>query len=253
LLTRATGARVRVGAERKGRGKLYTIRVRDDGKPKTAIAFHHQFVQAVGIQPAAGMPEIFLTGDEKREARIYLQWLDYEGSPLDLTKPIIGIHPGATWPAKRWLAERFGELADLIAAKIGAQIVVTAGPNDNEAVEQMKGHSFASIKVLRDLPLRQLAAILSCCSAYIANDNGTMHIAAALGVPTIGIFGPGEEQIWFPYSNEEGHAALRRDVPCHPCHLDFCNREGGGYMECMKLLTVDDVFDAVRRTMKFNT
>ena len=245
LLTRVTGARVRVGAERKGRGNLYTIQVRDDGKPKTAIEFHNQFIRAVSIEPTSNKTEIFLTDDEKREARIYLQWLDRENNPLDLSKPIVGIHPGATWPAKRWMAERFGELADALAAKLGAQILVTAGPNDDEAVAAMLNGSFTNVKVLRGLPLRPLAAILSHCSAYVANDNCTMHIAAAVGTPTVGIFGPGEENIWFPYSRNERHVALRRDVPCHPCHLDFCNRDGNGFMECMKLLSVNEVFNAV--------
>jgi lipopolysaccharide heptosyltransferase II len=251
LLTYATGASVRVGAERKGRGQLYTIQVRDDGKPKTAVEFHNQFLRAVGIEPSASRPEIFLTEDERREARIYLQWLDYERAPLDLSRPIIGIHPGATWPAKRWLPERFGELADLLTARLHAQIIVTSGPNDDEAVAAMLKHSVADVKVLRNLPLRQLAAVLSHCSVYVANDNGTMHIAAALGVPTIGIFGPGEENIWFPYRAEEGHTALRRDVPCHPCHLDFCNRPGDEYMQCMKLLTTAEVFAAVQQAMTF--
>jgi lipopolysaccharide heptosyltransferase II len=245
LLTRASGARVRVGAGRKGRGRLYTIHVRDDGKPKTAVEFHNQFIRAIGVAPSARKPEIFLTEEEKREARIYLQWLDYENAPLDLTKPLVGIHPGATWPAKRWLPERFGELADMIAAKLNAQIILTAGPKDDNEIAAVLKHSYTNIKVVRNLPLRQLAAILSHCSAYVANDNGTMHIAAAVGTPTIGIFGPGEENIWFPYPPEEGHRALRRDVPCHPCHLDFCNREGDGFMECMKMLSVDDVLNAV--------
>lgn len=250
LLTRATGARVRVGAQRKGRGRLYTIQVRDDGNPKTAIDFHNQFIRAAGMEPSSTEPRIYLTNDEKREAKIYLQWLDYEASPLDLSKPIVGIHPGATWPAKRWPPERFGELADMIAAKLGAQIIITAGPKDDEAVSTMLKNSFVNAKVLRGLPLRQLAAILSHCSAYVTNDNGTMHIAAAVGTPTIGIFGPGEENIWFPYSREKGHIALRRDVSCHPCHLDFCNREGDGFMECMKLLSTHEVFSAVEKALR---
>jgi lipopolysaccharide heptosyltransferase II len=253
LLTYLSGARIRIGPQRKGRGRLYTHPVADDGTAKTAVAFHNQFLRAAGIEPTAFRPEIFLTNDEKREARIYLQWLDYEHAPLDLSRPIIGIHPGATWPAKRWLPERFGELADLLAAKLHAQILVTAGPNDDDAVAAMLKHSFVSVNVLRNLPLRQLAAVLSHCAAYVANDNGTMHIAAAVGTPTIGLFGPGEENIWFPYSAEEGHIALRRDVPCHPCHLDFCNRSGEGYMECMKLLTTEDVLAAVRRALALRT
>ncbi|MER3524186.1 MAG: hypothetical protein C4326_09000 [Ignavibacteria bacterium] len=249
LLVWASGASVRVGIARPGRGKLYTVQVHDDGKPKTAIAFHNQFLRAVGIEPTAARPELFLREEERRDARIYLQWLDYEHAPLDMSRPIVGIHPGATWPAKRWLPQRFGALADMLAAKLNAQIIITAGPNDDETVSAMLKHSFVNAKVVRNLPLRQLAAVIAQCSAYVANDNGTMHIAAAVGVPTVGIFGPGEDNIWFVYASAEGHTALRRDVPCHPCHLNVCNREGDEYMACMKLLHVHDVFAAVERAL----
>jgi len=250
LLTRLAGARVRVGPARENRGWLYTVQVQDDGAPKTAIEFHNQFIKAVGIEPAADRPEIVLTGDEKREARIYLQWLCREGAPRDAHKPIIGIHPGATWPAKMWLPERFAELADRIVAKLGAQVVVTAGPNESGTVKAVVDHAVSNITVVQNLPLRQLAAIISQCAVFVSNDAAPMHIAAAVGTPTIGLFGPGEENIWFPYSHDEGHEALRRDVACHPCHLDFCNRQGDGYMECMRLLDTSEVFAAVERAFR---
>lgn len=249
LLTYLTGAKVRVGGERKGRGNLYTVQVRDDEKPKTAIEFHNQFICAAGIEPTSNKTEIFLSDDEKREARIYLQWLDHENAPLDLTKPIIGIHAGASWPAKMWLPERFGALADVFTAKLGGQVLLITGPKDQAAAHAVLKHSTANVKVISNLPLRQLSAIIDSCSVFIANDAGPMHIAAALGVPTIGLFGPGEENIWFPYSEADGHKALRKNVPCHPCHLDFCNREGDGYMECMKLLSVEEVFTAVKQSL----
>lgn len=249
LLTYLSGARTRVGPARKGRGKLYTIQVTDDGNPKTAIDFHNQYLRAAGIEPTSRHTQIILTEDERREARIYLQWLDREQHALDFSKPIIGIHPGATWPAKRWPAERFAALADMVTAKLGAQVVITAGPGDTETTAAVTTHAFAPVKVVANLPLRQLAAIISHCSAYVVNDNGTMHIAAALGVPTIGIFGPGEENIWFPYDSASGHIALRKDVACHPCHLDFCNRGGEEYMECMQLLSVDEVLSCVQAAM----
>lgn len=250
LLTRLSGAAVRVGPERKGRGRLYTIQVRDDGKPKTAIAFHNQYIAAAGIPPTASQTELFLNDAERREARIYLQWLGGGTGRLDMTRPMIGLHPGATWPAKKWLPERFAELADMINAKLGAQVIVTAGPDDGEVIAAMMKHSFSPIRVIKALPLRQLAAVMSHCTVFVSNDAGPMHIAAGLGIPTIGLFGPGEEQIWFPYDPAGGNTALRKDVPCHPCHLDFCNREGDGFMECMKLLEVSDVFHAVEKTLR---
>jgi lipopolysaccharide heptosyltransferase II len=250
LLTFLSGARVRVGPLRKGRGALYTIQVSDDGTPKTAIAFHNQYLHAVGIPPVATKTSIVLSDDERREARIYLEWLDRETAPIDFSRPLIGIHPGATWPAKKWLPGYFGDLIDRLRAKLGAQVIVFGGPKEDDVVRDVMSHSTAEVKIVRGLPLRQLGAIIAMCRVFIANDAGPMHIAAAVGTPTIGLFGPGEENIWFPYPASEGHRALRHDVPCHPCHLDVCNREGDGYMECMKRLSVEEVLEAAERTLR---
>ena len=246
LLSFATRAPVRVGGNLPGRGKLYTIRIKDDGIPKSAVEFHYQSLKAAGIEPKYFAPEIFLTEDEKKESRRYLEW-----QGIDFSKPIVALHPGGTWPAKLWPAERFADLTDLLVAKTHAQIVLTKGPRDGEAAGKVESAIVGGVLSLPVLPLRQLAAILSLCAACVANDSGPMHIAAAVGTPTIGLFGPGEENIWFPYTpafpgGSPKHIALRKDVPCHPCHLNVCNRTGNEYMECMKLLSVNEVFNAVK-------
>ncbi len=246
LLSYTTQAPVRVGGDLPGRGKLYTVRIKDDGVPKSAVEFHYQSLKAAGIEPKYFAPEIFLTGDERKESRRYLEW-----QGIDFSKPIVALHPGGTWPAKLWPAERFADLADLLTAKMHAQIVLTKGPRDAEAAGKIESAVVGGVLSLPVLPLRQLAAILSLCTAYVANDSGPMHIAAAAGTPTIGLFGPGEENIWFPYTaafpgGSSKNIALRKDVPCHPCHLNVCNRAGNEYMECMKLLSVSEVFNAVK-------
>ncbi len=245
LLTYLTGAPARVGLERRGRGRLYSVRVSPRAGSKTAIEFHNQFLRAVGIQPSSASTEIFLTDAERRDAELMLL---RRGNVQDREKDdatFIGIHPGATWPAKRWLPERFAELATRLANGSGKQIVITAGPKEGALIQEIRRRAQSGLQVLENLPLRQLAAVIARCSLFISNDAAPMHIAAAVGTPTIGLFGPGEEQIWFPYSRERMCVALRKDVPCHPCHLNVCNRTGDGYMECMKLLTVDDVLEAV--------
>ena len=195
LLSYATQAPVRVGGDLPGRGRLYTVRIKDDGIPKSAVEFHYQSLKAAGIEPKYFAPEIFLTEDEKKESRRYLEW-----QGIDFSKPIVALHPGGTWPAKLWPAERFADLADLLIAKTHAQIVLTKGPRDGEAAGKVESAVVGGVLSLPVLPLRQLAAILSLCAAYVANDSGPMHIAAAVGTPTIGLFGPGEENIWFPYT-----------------------------------------------------
>ncbi len=235
LLTFITGASVRVGLERAGRGRLYTIQVKDDGRPKTAVEFHLQFLRALGVQPSTRRPELFLSKAERAEAAARIQ----------TDSPVVAIHPGATWPAKRWFPERFARVAGELQNRHGVKVLLTGGPGDAEVLEGVRSLITPEPMVIQNPTLRQLAALYAHAGAVVSNDAGPMHIAAAVGTPTIGIFGPGEEDIWFPYDPEDGHRAVRQDVPCHPCHLDFCNRTGDGYMECMRRITVQEIVAAV--------
>jgi lipopolysaccharide heptosyltransferase II len=246
MLARLSGAPVRVGPDRKGRGRLYTLRVKDDGKPKSAIAFHNQSLQALGIPITSLKTELFPSSAERDRARLLL----LEGDPgIDPSKPLVGIHPGATWPAKHWPAERFGHLAERLS-RAGIQVVVFGGPRDGDTLAAVRRSAGVPLRVVEQPSLRELAAVISWCSAFVGNDAGPIHIAVAAGTPTIGLFGPGEENIWFPYDPALGHLALRKHVPCHPCHLDLCSRSGPGYMECMALLQVEEVEEAVQQAFR---
>jgi len=250
LLTYLTGAPTRVGLDRRGRRRLYTVRVRDDGRPKSAVAFHQQFITALGLTPSVGLPTVVLSEQEREKARHQVQQLVPGRDSPGPGRPLVGVHPGATWPAKRWLPERFAALLDLVQSSLGADVIVTGGPKDDAIIRQVIRLARAEPAVAEGLSLRELAAVLGECSVFVTNDAGPMHIAAAVGTPTIGLFGPGQEDIWFPYPAESGHLALRRDVPCHPCHLNVCDRPGEERMRCMKLLGVDDVLAAVERTLQ---
>jgi ADP-heptose:LPS heptosyltransferase len=223
------------------------VRVRDDGVPKSAVDFHNQSLRAIGVPVVPSRTEIFLTRGEREAGRKIIA--DLAGATVKEMRSAAGIHPGATWPAKRWLPERFAGLADRLVER-GATVFLTAGVRDEETVAAVQRSAKHPYPVLSGLPLRELAAVIASCDVYVTNDAGPMHIAAAAGTPTIGIFGPGEENIWFPYSREDGHCALRKDVPCHPCHLDFCNRTGTGFMECMKLLSESEVLREVDRVLQ---
>ena len=162
LLSYATQAPVRVGGDLPGRGQLYTVRIKDDGIPKSAVEFHYQSLKAVGIEPKYFAPEIFLTDDEKKESRRYLEW-----QGIDFSKPIVALHPGGTWPAKLWPAARFADLADLLIAKTHAHIVLTSGPQDTEVAGAVENAVIGGVLSLPVLPLRQLAAILSLCTVCL--------------------------------------------------------------------------------------
>jgi len=240
LLSYLSGAPVRIGKDVKGRGNLYTHRIRDDGGMKSAIAFHYQYVRPLGVEPTYWRTEIFLTDEEKREAGIFLRWQEVDG-----TKPIVALHPGATWPNKMWLKEYFAELIDRLSIRLNAAVILSLGPEDASLGEYFARRCFGRIRILPVLPLRQLAAVLSQCRAFVTNDCGPMHIAVAVGTPTVGIFGPEPEEVWFPYSESEGHRAIRKNIWCSPCRTTKCFRGADDYLECMKLVTVSEVYEAV--------
>jgi ADP-heptose:LPS heptosyltransferase len=242
ILARASGAPIRIGKEVRGRGKLYTHRIPDFGSLKPAIDFHYQYVKPLGVEKTHTKTEIFLTDDEKREARIFLKHQD-----VDIAKKIVAIHPGATWPNKMWLKERFADLIDLLRAKLGVEIILSTGPADMEMIDAIVKQSTGNVHALPLLPVRQLAAILSHCSVFVSNDCGPMHIGVAVGTKTIGIFGPEPVEVWFSYYEEDGHKSLFKKIECSPCRTTSCFREGEHFMECMKLISVDEVFEEVKK------
>jgi heptosyltransferase III len=239
LLTFATAAKVRVGLDVRGRGKLFTIRVKRDNTKKNAIQYYHEVLRAAGIKSDEAKTELFFTESEKVEARENL-----ELSGLDLTRKTVVLHPGGTWPAKLWQKEKFAAVAQRLRIE-GVNVVISGSGKDKDIVEYVANIS-GGIPFL-DYPMRKLAAMISQCSVAVSNDCGIMHIAIASGTPTIGIFGPGEDIIWFPYVSP--HLSFRKHVPCNPCHLNVCNRTGNEFMECMQLLTVDEVYSAIRERL----
>lgn len=91
--------------------------------------------------------------------------------------------------------------------------------------------------------LRELAALTERCNLFISNDSGPVHVAAAMRTSTIAIFGPSDPRKYAPYGS--GHLVLRKDLPCSPCGRHRCKSH-----ECMNLITVEDVLEAVRTQLK---
>jgi len=113
---------------------------------------------------------------------------------------VIGLHPGAGKIPNRWPAPRFGELARRALESPRARIAIFAGPREAALVDAMGIPSGERVARLPHLSMRDLAAHMSALSLYVGNDTGTLHLAAALGVPTVGLFGPTDPAIWAPNS-----------------------------------------------------
>jgi heptosyltransferase-3 len=234
-LSYLSGARYRIGGDFRGRKLFYTHRIKDERKSKSAIQFHMQYLKPLGIIEAMSDPIIYLTEQEIHWGEAYLRKQGY-----DPNKRVIGIHPGASWPAKRWLPERFGELGKRLIEKYRAQLFFTMGPGEDELAASVIQNCGCQVNTPELLSIRQLASVLRHLDLYISNDCGPMHLAPAVGTKTIGIFGPGEPEIWFPYPKEKGHRVVHKEIDCSRCHRDFCDE-----MKCIKAITVDDVMQAV--------
>jgi heptosyltransferase-2 len=162
---------------------------------------------------------------------------------------LVGVFPGANAPARRWPADRFASLARELQ-RLGAQVVVLGGPEE----VALTGSVAAAAPGVFDLggrtDLVDLAALLSLCDLVVTNDTGPMHLAGAVGTPTVSLWGPSDprevRQVGSPDTRVTGPG-----LPCKPCRRNHCRRRGAGTLladaheECMRLIEVRDVLAAV--------
>jgi lipopolysaccharide heptosyltransferase II len=153
----------------------------------------------------------------------------------------IGLCPGAEYgPAKRWLPERFAEVAAKISAQSSAQWLLFGTKNDAAIGDQIAGAiNDHCVNRIGQTTLDELINELRECRLLLTNDTGTMHLAALLGVPVVAIFGSTEPRLTGPLGN--GHVVLRHHVECSPCFLRKCPID----FRCMKAVSTQEVVDAV--------
>ena len=154
----------------------------------------------------------------------------------------IGLHIGSGCPSKMWAVERYAGLMERIVEHFNAQIVLVGGADDRAVTEQAEGLlHFKPVNMVGNLTFKQTAAVMEECALFIGNYSAPVHIAAAVGVPAIVLFSAANNwRRWKPYS--ENVAVICKDVPCKGCEKSVCDS-----MECMNLITVDEVFDLISR------
>ncbi|HVO90481.1 MAG TPA: putative lipopolysaccharide heptosyltransferase III [Casimicrobiaceae bacterium] len=157
-------------------------------------------------------------------------------------------HPGSRWLFKCWPAEHTAELFARLT-RSGIDVVVTGAPDARERalVSQILGGVPGGapgrvIDVSGGLTLPQLAALTARARAFVGVDSAPMHIAAAMGTPTLALFGPSGEQEWGPWMVAQ-RVLVSADFPCRPCGIDGCG--GGKVSECLTTLPVEAVHAAL--------
>jgi heptosyltransferase-2 len=150
---------------------------------------------------------------------------------------LVGLTPGAAFgPAKRWLLDRYASLADRLIGALNADVLIFGSPSEKPLAEEIaRGMSHTPVIMTGSTTLRQLMALLAQCRLVITNDSGPMHLAAALGLPVVAIFGSTDETATGPVSPLA--RVVRHPVACSPCGLRECPID----FRCMKGVTVDQV------------
>jgi heptosyltransferase-2 len=150
--------------------------------------------------------------------------------------PWIGVNPGAFYgTAKRWLPERFAAVADTLAGR-GARVALVGGPAERPVGEAIAAQMTAPARVLcGETTLPELVGVLAHLRLLVTNDSGPMHLAAALGVPVVAVFGPTDWRETHPVGDV--HTIVREPVHCAPCGLRECPIDH----RCMRRVTVDRV------------
>jgi ADP-heptose:LPS heptosyltransferase len=163
---------------------------------------------------------------------------------------LVGINVNASEVAKerRWLPERFAELADRITLHGVTKIVLLGSRNERKYVEGVAAQMTAvPIMAAGKTTLRQMIALLSRCNLFISNDSGPVHMASAQGTPTVAIFGPESPVRYGPRG--EQHRAIYKGLPCSPC-ISFHNAKKVHCPEpkppCIYQITVDEIWEAVK-------
>ncbi|MCK4403643.1 MAG: glycosyltransferase family 9 protein [candidate division Zixibacteria bacterium] len=228
-----SGAKRRIGYDLPLRRFFYNVITKNDGRRKYAAARKLDTLKALGTQSCDLKLDFFVPD----EAGIFAERF-FKENGLDQDNLIISISSTSRRHFRRWSLERFARLADWLVSEFKATVMLVWGPGEREVVEKVKN-------LMKEKPiiswetenLFQLGAVLKKCDLHVGNDNGTKHIAVAMGKPTITIYGPHDPVSW-TYPDFSRHKFLKKKVDCPDCNRikHKCTE-----LSCLNQITVEDV------------
>jgi heptosyltransferase-2 len=170
------------------------------------------------------------------------QWRSQRGLPDD-GRPVVALAPGAVGPSKRWPCAYFAEVARFLTAK-GAAVWVLGSPDEAPLAAEIVATAGPQARDLTSTDLRNAILALRLARLAVSNDSGLVHVAAAIGTPTIGIFGPTSPWHWAPLNPLAAKIETTTDVPCRPCHKPTCRLR---HHRCMRDIPPGQVLAAAHR------
>ena len=242
LIAYLSGASFRIGYPLNGSGFLLTTKVDLKNLYKHQIETSLDAVRVIGVDTLDKRPFLVISPEAERYAEDFFMSENISSSDL-----VVGIHPGGFKDYTHWRREGYAKVADTLISNLGAKVILFGGNLDKEVLSSiLKLMRYTPTIPHSELNLSQLAAFIKRCNIFVGNNSGPIHIAAALGVPVVAIFGNihplDSENKWAPYG--EGHIIVRRQMDCLDCHPGHCYNH-----RCIEMVTVEDVLSAIEIQM----
>lgn len=206
-----------------------------------------QAIQEAGGQAPGDSLRLEFTVTEQ-DAKSVAQYLAEHGVGVD--EHVVVIHPGAGAPVKRWRPEAFAQVADALFERWHAHIIVTGGRNEIDLAWAVYARMRSDpIIAAGDTTLSQLAALFQRSRLVLGPDCGPLHLAVAMGTPTVHLYGPVDAQEFGPWGEPKKHVVLTSDRDCIPCNrLDYSPQELPDH-PCVREITTEAVLEAAHRLL----
>jgi heptosyltransferase II len=242
IMSSAACIPIRAGYDSDGRGILLTHRVSRTKEIRKLhqIDYYLEMVKALSFVSVSKEMHLETKINQVDAQAVLQKYLS------DNKEPIVGIAPGATYgPAKRWFPERFAVVADKIADSFACQIILLGGKADWDIAEGVRKLAHTDlINLSGNTSLKEAVYLISQCHLFISNDSGLMHIAGALNIPTIAIFGSTNPTTTSPAGNQS--IVVCKEVSCSPCLKEKCPTD----FRCMELISVSDVWEKAQAILQ---
>ena len=243
LIAFLSGIPVRIGYNTDARQMLLThsISCTNEIKKEHQTKYYLNILSGIGMDTGTCDLYLQLSQQDRLRAREILM----EQGPSGDFK-WVGINPGATFgPAKQWPIDRYAQLADLISEYANSRVVVFGGPQDRKLGKDISREMrHRPIDLSGRTTLGEAMALIERCALFITNDSGLMHVAAALDVSLIAIFGSTNSTTTGPMSSNS--RVVQIPMECSPCLKPECPR---GHLNCMDQISVDMIFDVVKEIL----
>lgn len=235
---------IRVGTNVGGRGMLLTLSCKDS----TEIHEIHRYLRVLKLLNINAAPPFLEFWHTDADRQFIERLLRAEGVLPD--DRVIALNLGTTWETKRWDVTNFVDLIQQITRLLPEIKIVLVGSSEEQELAKALPGSLSAINLVGETEILQLGALLERCEVCVTCDSGPMHIAAAVGTPTVALFGPTSPARHQPYG--AGHTVVEKPVPCRPCYKQMCHRQDAPHL-CMKEIGTAEVVKTLKNKLRQKT